>query len=101
MYWTERPWRRRVMARWRAANSSCMGTSVVRPLAVAHGGNSNRTGGAEGPERGEDTPTHQGAERSAVGALRRGLGDQLSAKHERSAGGPHRPVKQWRWVGGH
>src|SRR6516165_10024929 len=38
----DRPLRRRVMARWRAVNSSCMGTSVVRPLAVAHGGNSRQ-----------------------------------------------------------
>src|SRR6266852_8562766 len=40
---TGRPLRRSVMARWRAVNSSCMGTSVVRPLAVAHGGYSSRT----------------------------------------------------------
>ena len=40
MDWTGRPLRRRAMARWRAANSSCRGASVVRPLAVAHGGHS-------------------------------------------------------------
>src|SRR6516165_10877890 len=39
---TNRPLRRSEMARWRATNSSCMGTSVVRPLAVAHGGHSSR-----------------------------------------------------------
>jgi hypothetical protein len=32
-----------VMARWRAVNSLCMGTSMVRPLTVAHGGHSSRT----------------------------------------------------------
>src|SRR6516165_3545321 len=42
MYRTGRPLRRSAMARWRAVNSSCMGISVVRPLAVAHGGHSNR-----------------------------------------------------------
>src|SRR5579871_6121210 len=35
------------MARWRAVNSSCMGTSVVRPLAVAHGRYSRRRQEAE------------------------------------------------------
>ena len=41
---TERPLSRRVMARWRAVNSSFMATSVVRPLAVAHGGDFSRRG---------------------------------------------------------
>src|SRR5262245_22537991 len=77
MYWTGRPWRRRVMARWRAANSSCMGTSVVRPLAVAHGGNSNRAGKA----------ASRSAGRARWPARKRS--DQLSAKHERSAVGSH------------
>src|SRR5262249_41423966 len=93
MYLTGRPWMRRVMARWRAANSSCMGTSVVRPLAVAHGGESNRAG--EGAGRGGGTPDRQEAERSAVGSLREKLSDQLSAKHERSAVGPHLTLKEW------
>src|SRR5262245_10495269 len=38
MAWTGRPARRRLMARWRAASSSCMATSAARPPAVARGG---------------------------------------------------------------
>ncbi|HMB02864.1 MAG TPA: hypothetical protein VKP69_03880, partial [Isosphaeraceae bacterium] len=49
----ERPLSRRVMARWRAVNSSLMVTSVVRPLAIAHGGNVIQRGYVE-EDRGAD-----------------------------------------------
>jgi hypothetical protein len=41
------------MARWRAVNSSFMGTSVVRPLAMAHGGHFIQGGHLE-EEQGAD-----------------------------------------------
>src|SRR6266446_4224570 len=69
MYGTGRPLRRSVMARGRAANSSCMGTSVERPLAVAHGGHSSRT------EKGEKA---HGAGKACT--TDRELSDQLSVR---------------------
>jgi len=49
-----------------------MGTSVVRPLAVAHGGNSNRTGKAAA----------RGAGEARLTARKRS--DQLSVRYERN-----------------
>src|SRR4051812_43584658 len=92
---TGRPPRRSAMARWRAANSSCMGTSVVRPLAVAHGGYSSRRGeGTRGHWRHGGRRNRQRAERCAGGSIQPEQSDQLSAEGERSAVGSHQPTRR-------
>src|SRR3954454_6824479 len=87
---TGRPPRRSVMARWRAANSSCMGASVVRPLAVAHGGHSSRTKeGKKALGAVEACPTDREWSDPLSGRFQRRLSDPLSEKAERSAVGSH------------
>src|SRR3954463_5687542 len=87
---TGRPPRRSVMARWRAANSSCMGASVVRPLAVAHGGHSSRTEeGKKALGAVEACPPDREWSDQLSGRFQRRLSDQLSEKAERSTVGSH------------
>src|SRR5262249_11475213 len=80
------------MARWRAVNSSCMGTSVVRPLAVAHGGYSRR--GEEGEQTDgaakADTTARERNEQLA-GRFKQALNEHTSGKPERSAVGSQLP----------
>src|ERR1043166_5964137 len=81
------------MARWRAANSSYMGTSVVRPLAVAHGGYSKRSEEAEeahGAAKADTTHRERNDQLSV--RFNNNLNDQLSEKPERSAVGSHTSV---------
>src|SRR5258708_35846658 len=88
MYWTGRPLRRSVMARCRAVNSSCMGTSVVRPLAVAHGGYSRRSeAAAEVPGAAEAGTTDRERSDQLSVCFNKKLNDQLSGKPARSAVG--------------
>src|SRR3954453_9182998 len=87
---TDRPPRRSVMARWRAANASCMGASVVRPLAVAHGGHSSRTEeGKKALGAVEACPPDREWSDQLSGRFQRRLSDQLSEKAERSTVGSH------------
>src|SRR4051812_26674491 len=87
---TGRPPRRSIMARWRAANSSCMGASVVRPLAVAHGGHSSRTEeGKRARAAVEACPTDREWSDQLSARFQRRLSDQLSEKAERSTVGSH------------
>src|SRR5260221_10898877 len=78
------------MARWRAVNSSCMGASVERPLAVAHGGHSSwREAVAKdrSAARADTTDSDRNDQLSMV--FNENLNDQLSEKPERSAVGSH------------
>src|SRR5947199_3913019 len=76
------------MARWRAVNSSCMGTSVVRPLAVAHGRYYRPGEAAEkapGAAKADTTDRKRNDQLSVRCNKKRN--DQLSEKTERSAVG--------------
>jgi hypothetical protein len=76
---TERPASRRVMARWRAVNSSLRGPSVVRPLAVAYGGNSSESeGGENAPGVAKAMHNRHGMARRAGGLRRREVRDALA-----------------------
>jgi hypothetical protein len=78
------------MARCRAANSSCMGTSVVRPLAVAHGGYSRRSEAkAEVPGAAEAGTTDRERSDQLSVCFNKMLNDRLSGKPARSAVGSH------------
>src|SRR5438045_168888 len=84
MYLTERPARRRLMARCRAVSSSFMVSSAVRPLPVARGGRSSHErepGGGHGYRR-EHRLRHQ-SRRCVVAPEREKLYDALSEKAPR------------------
>src|SRR5215472_4334188 len=84
MIWTGWPVRRRVMARCRAVNSLSMGTSVVRPPAVAHGGHSRRWQLDEGCQKGaERRGGRQQSQRCTGGSPHENLNDVLAEIHQR------------------
>src|SRR5947209_1801349 len=87
---TARPARRRLMARWRAASSSCMVSSAVRPLAVARGGRCRpNEGPRKGPKDASMCRLRQEAQRGRVASASAKLHDALSAKTLRCAVGLH------------
>src|SRR5262249_41178462 len=78
-----------------------MGTSVVRPLAVAHGGYSNplqlRDSCKQGAER---RPDRQRGKRCTVGSPHQNLNDVVAEKPQRCTVGSHPGMKFRRGRGG-
>src|SRR5437867_9056961 len=84
------PARRSVIARCRAVNSSFMGTSVVRPRAVAHGGQSRRKQLRAGCRRGAERPgDRQRPQRCTGGSPHKNLNDVMAEKCQRCTVGLH------------
>src|SRR5262249_58426960 len=81
---TERLERRRVMARWRAVNSSFMGTSVGRPPAVAHGGDSSPWQRSRGCQEGAEwREGRQQSQRCAGGSPHKKINDVVAGIYQR------------------